>query len=282
MTDEIESFSPTKISTWLWCRQGYHWIYDEDLAPKVKAEPPKIGDITHRLREKYLKGELSLQDIQNLPQKVNLIYPEDPEQVSERVASDAAELFMCWRQEYKRENIEIVSPELTLSKTFEIPWTGEPFILKARLDGMSRTPDGRLWRDELKTGARMDQLYIKGFKQGVQTGICHWLLDELSDEKVHGTIFNLVVNTKEKKATFDFYRRSQWQQDWIKRLVYGVVNEVYLAKSLSYYRYPSLSCAVYNRGCDYYPLCQNDTPARRQTLFISRSKEYEKEKGVDF
>jgi hypothetical protein len=275
--------SYSQVNTFLNCRQLWWWQYQEKLTPRGKVWPLQLGDIIHRLRQKYLLGELTGDDIHHLPDKVQELFPDNEQDLSDDLAYQAAKVFGAWLKKGFDKDIEIVSPEVILEKTFTEPLTGVPYLLYARLDAMCRTQDGRLWRDELKTSARTDMTYLKGLKSPLQTGIAYMLCDPLFEEEVKGTIFHMCLTTKIPDAKREFAVRRKWVDEYAKRAVEGVIRDILLVREdPERHLYPSLRCTPYSRECDFAVLCQGATPRQKEELFQNREEVKEKSQNASF
>lgn len=269
MTNKPE-LSYTRINNFLVCRQKYTYEYLEDLTPKIKAEALVVGDIVHRLLDAYYSKTLDPStDFTSLQEFAIKQFPHnDPETLKADVLQ-AAQLFNTYIQEYGHDHMyEVRSPELHLEKDFD------SFTLYSRLDGLIfyKAYNG-VFRLEHKTTSRTSSTYLQGLSQGLQTGIAHWLAEELLDEPLKGSIFNLLIKTKipkaERSAPILLNRKLI---DNAKRTVYGVVRDIERGDF-----YPSMQCTLYNKECDFYPICQmNDTPAKRSELYMSRKEVKEK------
>jgi len=282
MNEPKLELSYSQINTFLTCRRLWYWQYREDLTPISKGWPLKVGDVIHRLRQKYLLGELSPQFIASLPERVHELFPEDEVELNSEVAYTSARTFEAWLKEGFHKDIEIISPETILEAVFIEPITQTPYRLYARVDAMCRTPDGRLWRDELKTSSRTDPIYLKGLRSPLQTGISYLLIDELFDEKVKGTIFHMALTTKVPSAKRDFAPRREWVVEYAKQTVEGVVRDILHSESDPFALYPSLRCTPYSRECDYATLCKGATPRQREELYVSRKEAKEKSQNATF
>lgn len=268
--------SYSKTETFLGCRKRYWWIYHEDLTPTGKGKPLQVGDIVHRLRDVFYQGKLTKEHILNLKQTVKDLFPENSEAQSDEVAFEGGILFKGYLDKLYEQDIKVMHPELVLETKMVEPVTKTPFILYSRLDGVCQTPDGRVWRDELKTTGKIDYLYLKGLREGLQTGIALWLADELMDEKLAGTMFNLVIKTKVPDAKRMPAPRQEWVVENAKKTVYGVVRSINRGDF-----YPTQSeCIGWNRECDYLKLCSNDTPATREAHYQSRTEEFKRSKSI--
>lgn len=257
MSDGKLKLSYSKCSTFLSCRRRYHWIYVENLVPKVRAFPLQVGAIVHDLRERWVKGTLGTDEIANLKEYVSSLYPHNDPDLNLDVALEAARIFSAYVQYMDTSDYKIISPEMHIEKEFD------DFVLYARLDGLAEDADGDIYRDEVKTAARMDSKYLQGYRKGLQTGISHWLMQETLDFKTRGTLFEILVKTKVPQIHAVPIFMDQFQVDYAKQTVHGIVRSINRGDF-----YPSSKCHEYNE-CDYEPLCRNDTPARREAFYTA-------------
>lgn len=264
------TLSYSQITNWQRCRMRWKFIYIDDLAPRLKTLPLMVGDVTHRLREKFLLSELDGYTLRNLVPFVKLLYPEQKGDDHTEVALQAASLINCFVQNYEADgSVRITSPEVHLVKDF-----GE-FILYTRLDGLAEvvgTPG--IWREELKTTARRDSAFLAGLRGGLQTGIALWLMEELMNEKIRGTIFSLLVKTATPQSYMEPVHKNTWAIKTAKETVFNEAKEIQEGRI-----YRSSQCFSYNRECAYRKVCQNDTPANR-AFYISRAEEKERSQSI--
>ena len=270
MTEKKLKLSYSQCTQYLRCKKRWMWIYKEDLAPKLKTFPLKVGDVTGRVLRMYDLGELTMEHIANLTDYVKKLYPEEDDLENYEVALEAARLVNGYIAEHEDSTIEVISPEMHLLKDF-----GE-FELYARVDAMAVSEDSRKWRLERKTAARYDSRYVAGYRNGLQTGISMWLLEDLYPEKVSGTIYDMLIKTKVPQFPRELVTTSNWRVKLAKETVEGVV------RSIMHGDYaPSMDCDMYNKDCSYSVLCRNDTPHNRETWFTSRRAQYEHSKSID-
>lgn len=271
------TMSYSKASTFLFCRQKYIWQYIEDLTPKTTAPPLKIGVVVHNLREKYNRGELLPKDIHQLKQTVMDMYPNEDWEQNEDAAYQSAKLFDIYLKTLDGDGLKLISPEMTLKKEMTEPETGTKFILEARYDALCQTPDERLWREELKTTARTDNMFLKGLRKGIQTGVSMWLADELLDFKLSGTIYTILLRQKVMDAKRGWDLRSDWSVDFAKRAINGVVRDIQRGDF-----YPSMDCARYNKPCEFLPLCEGGGENLKHELYQSREEVKQKSQSFEF
>jgi hypothetical protein len=270
-------YSYSKINTYLTCPKKYFWAYEGEgpglgLVPKVSSRNLRLGDVTHRLRALYFEEKLTKNSFKNLDLAVKKAFPELTEPEAYSIAFEAGRLVQAYINKYGNDSVKMLSPEVVLE------WDAGPAILTTRLDGIAQTPDGRIWRDELKTAAKMDSMYLQGLKKGLQAGIAHVVMKNVLPQKPVGTIYTILVKTKEPQAerTMVLFERSL--EDRTMQCVKGVHSRI-IARDF----YPSLNCFQYNRACDYSPLCRNDNPRTREEFFkvLDRTKPYD-DKELDF
>ena len=271
MKNKLE-LSYTRINAFLTCRQRYVYEYQEDLTPKEKASALVTGDIVHKLLDAYYSNRLQPGDIEHIKEYAIAAFPNnDPDQLAND-AFQAALLFNTYIQTFEDDEMtEVRSPELHLEKDF-----GD-FSLYSRLDGLIfyKAYNG-VFRLEHKTTSKTSSIYLSGLSRGLQTGIAHWLAEELLDEPLKGSVFNLLVKTKIPTAQRSAPLLMNKQIiEKTKETVYGVVRSIERNDF-----YPSMQCTLYNKPCDFYAICQeNDTPNKRRELFMSR-EEMKKKAGT--
>ena len=249
--------SQSRVNTFLSCRVEHRWIYEVGLVPKVKAQPLQIGDIVHRLLHLYYDGRLTAEFTLNLEDFVKDLYPDNIDGEALDVAYEALALLKGYLAKYEEDDpLSIVPGETTLETDM-----GD-YILTGKVDAWARLQDGRLWRVEHKTTAKLDSYYLDGLKGGLQGGIYDFLTESLFEEKLSGTIYNLLVKTKipQYKRAYTSINRKVIERALMT--VEGVVRDIQNGDV-----YPSSRCFSYNRVCDYKHLCDYDSPEVRENFY---------------
>ena len=253
--------SNSKVGTFLHCRRAYYWSYVEGLTSKAKAIPLQVGDIVHQLLHKEFEGSLRMEDFQNLDFLVKDLYPGNDPNINLNVALQAATLVKGYLEKYTLDNIKIISSETHLQ------WEGPDYFIYGKIDGLCRTQDERLWRLERKTAGKMDTAYLNGLRTGRQAGIYHFLLDQLLEEKIYGTIYDILVKTKVPQyARVPTLTPKKLIERCLETLE-GVYKDI---KAGNFY--PSNDCYTYSRECDYLSLCNHDSPEVRETFYDKKLK----------
>lgn len=256
--------SYSRISCFMKCRREYYWRYIENLAPITKADYFQIGIVVHDLREKWIKNELEVQDIESLRAHIERQFPSNDPETSQRVALEAATLFVGYVKDMDRSPYELISPEMHIELELE------EFTLYARLDALAKDPNGNVFRDELKTTSRMDSSYLAGLSKGLQTGITFWIIDEtMREHNVKGSLFEIIVKTKIPQYSRQPIMRDRFTVEYTKQCVYGVWESIKRCGNDRTNFYPSMQCSFGRFLCPYETLCRNDTPMKRQTLFTA-------------
>lgn len=251
--------SASRVAVYLHCPKKYWWMYEEKLQAKGVSIPLMVGNITHRLLHQMHIGKLPLEKLKDYDEVILKHYPHLTKQEAVAVASEALTLFSGYMKEYENDPLEVVSSEMHLESD------RRDYLLYARLDGLVRTQDGRLWRQETKTTARLDSAYLSGLKGSIQAGISYVLIKEAIPEKVTGTIYNLIVKTKIPQ-----YHRSPIL---IERHLGPMVEEMLIGvyEGITKRRfYPSMLCIQYSRECEYLSLCKGDSQRVREMFFTPR------------
>lgn len=267
MEKEKLRLSSSRISTYLHCPKAYYWNYIQELEPIQKTQALAIGSFLHTLLDKDALGELTLDFIDNLPEHVKKEFPGGTEEEALTIAYETLNLYTGYKEKYKNDPYEIESSEVHFE--LETP----TFTLYTRLDALLRSQDNRLWRGEYKTTARMDSAYLSGLKNGLQAGIAYWVTNEVLPEKLSGTIYSIMVKTKlpqyERTIVLAEKNLLSRTQECVYAVADGILNQRF---------YPSMQCHYYNRECEYFPLCKNDTEATREAFFTKRVEFYDKPK----
>jgi len=251
--------SASRCNTYLHCPKSYYWTYEEKVQAKGVSLPLAVGGITHRLLHQMHIGKLPLDKLKDYDEVVLKHYPHLTKQEAEQVAHEAMTLFSGYATKFERDPLDVVSSEMHLESD-----RGK-YLLYARLDGLVRTQDERLWRFETKTTSRIDSAYLSGLKGGIQAGISYILLKETMPEKVMGTIYNLIVKTKipqyERSPILAEKQLGLMTEEMLEGVCEGIFNKRF---------FPSMQCFFYNRSCDFLPLCKNDSKQIREAFFEPR------------
>lgn len=254
--------SYSKISCFMKCRREYYWRYIENLTPIQKADYFQIGIVVHDLREKWIKNELEVTDIEKLKEYISKQFPSNDPETSQRVALEAATLFVGYVKDMDRSPYELISPEMHIELELE------EFTLYARLDALAKDDRGNVLRDELKTTSRMDSAYLAGLSKGLQTGITFWIIDEtMREHNVKGSLFEIIVKTKIPQYARHPIMKDRFTVDYTKQCVHGVWESIKRCGTDRKNFYPSMQCSYGKYTCAYETLCRNDTPMKRKTLF---------------
>lgn len=275
--------STSGAKTWLTCRMKWYWQYEQDLAAKKQAPPLQIGKVVHDLRHKYYTGELQLKDLENLDTYVSRMYPSLSPEEAYDIAYESAKYINGYIQKYEDDPLTFISSEMILELPRKEPQTGIEYTIHMIIDAIARTRDGRLWRDELKTTARMDSFYLSGLRGGLQGGIYHWGLCNVMPEPIAGTIYNIIVKTKVPQYERMPVLIQKSIADRALETFDGVVRDI-----ISHDVYKNCDqCFAYNRQCDFIPLCNtwqgewNDKTLRiKDSFFESREARKEAERRV--
>lgn len=260
MTEKLR-LSYSKASTFLHCRQEYVWIYEEMLSPKRKAFPLQIGDIVHQLFHLQYEGKLTPNIVGNMEQFVREVYPDNTDQETFQVAYEALNLFSGYLAFWSNDPITVTSSEVHLE--YEMP----DFILYGRIDALGRMGNSKLWKIERKTTKTEDSALLNGFRKGLQGGVYDFLLTHCLEERVQGTIYDLLIKTKVPKYKRNPVMLNRKRMDRAIKCMEGVARDIKRGDF-----YPTCDCFTYNRECDYAPLCNFDSPEVRQNFFVRNER----------
>jgi hypothetical protein len=263
MTEKLK-ISYSKANTFLRCRKEYEWKYVEGLYAKGKSYPLKLGDIVHQLLHGFDKNELTLEDIQDYEKVIDIIkasYPDEEEDDLLQLTSQASALCAGYLHEHKDSDLTIIPGETML----EIDM-GD-YILVGIIDGWARPPDEKLFRLERKTSSRIDNYYLAGLRGGLQGAIYDHLTESLFQEKINGTIYDMLIKTKEPKFPRNFAKCDRTSMSLMLKTLEGVVRDINRGDF-----YPSTDCFRYNSECAYRKLCAFDSPGAREAFYTRRKE----------
>jgi len=249
------TLTASRVNAYRTCSWMYHLKYNEKLIPKTLSKALKVGGFVHMLMEKHHRGMLNdaLPDPETF---VKEMYPNSTEDALD-VAMDALTLFSGYLRKYRDDKVKVESSETHLEMNL-----GD-FNIYSRVDSLKRSEDGRLWRGEYKTAGRMDSLYLKGLKGGVQSGIAHLLLKETVPERVSGTIYDILVKTKVPQYERSFILQEKSIEKMTLECLQGTYRDIAAER---FYR--NMNCIQYNRECEYALICQRDTQQNREAFYM--------------
>jgi len=254
--------SYTRASTFLHCRQKYHWEYIENLTPIKKSRPLKVGGLVHSLlHTKLVKPHITQFDVNFTMDAARTDYPGDDEGELASVALEATILVNGYLEKYKDDPLTVVPGETMLEADM-----GE-YTLIGRSDAYARTEDTKLWRMEHKTMSRLDSNYLQGLKSGLQGGIYDYLTERLFNEEVSGTIYNLIVKTKIPNYHRSFTKCDRGAIQRMLQTIHGVHRDIQRGDF-----YPSSKCYSFASVCPFKVLCEFDSPGAREAFFTRRKE----------
>ena len=257
-------FSYSKITTWLHCHLRWKYSYIDRLVPKKKGAALQIGDITHKLLDLWNKGELKAEHLRDLESYVQTLYPSNEGEESIDIAREAARLVVGYIRQYEDDPLKVVSSEVHIQQ--EMP----DYYLYARVDGLARTADNRLWRLEYKTAKRMDSFYLNGLKASLQGAIYDYVIEETFKEKLSGTIYSMLIKTNVPQFPRAFSPVSRPRIARMHETCQGVLRDIQRGDF-----YPSSACFNYGRDCDFKVLCDSDSQENREAFFTLRPQDAE-------
>jgi hypothetical protein len=222
-----------------------------------------VGDMVHQLLQKKETQGLTVEDFQDCDLLVKKEYPDLDDDAQQAVAVEAARLVAGHVEAYREDPTRVIGTETHLEVELE------DCTFYSRVDAIARTQDGRLWRLEYKTTSKMDSAFLSGLKGDLQTGTSHFVLKEVLKEKIHGTIFDLLVKTKVPQYYRSPVPYSQRVVDRAMETVQGVARSIKRGDL-----YPSSKCFPYNRECEFRTLC--DAPESQRDHLIKTFYEAKK------
>jgi len=259
-TDNILHLSHSKIKTFLHCRQKYIWEYQELLAPKETSKALQVGDIVHQLLHLYYTKELTLDKVDKLSELIKTIYPDNSEELTQEVVQQSALLLQGYLQRWKDDSLNVISSEIWAEVDL-----GDNVTLSGRIDALSRSETDKLWRVEHKTAARVDSAYLSGLKGGLQGAIYDFLIEQMFQENIEGTIYNLLVKTTIPKYERSYAKAQSSSRKMMLHTIEGVIRDIRRGDF-----YPSFDCFLYNSVCPFKPLCDYDTQEVRNVFYKPR------------
>jgi hypothetical protein len=250
--------SVSRVETFITCREKYRWVYLEELEPKDKAIPLQVGDIVHWLIHRHDLNTLTFEQNGDFYHWVQERYPHNTEELTKQVADQAWALLTAYKQRAKQDDIELVTSEIHLELE------EADFFIYARLDQLAKIND-KFWRVEHKTAGRLDSAYLQGLKSNLQTGIYHYVIEQVLKKPVQGTIFNLLVKTKTPYCEINAVLKNRRVMQRSLLTFQGVARDI---KRGDYY--PTGVCYGYSKECEYLQLCNNPTDEVKSAFYQQR------------
>lgn len=272
MTEEKLRLSYSKAQKFKHCRREYDFYYNEGLIPREKAWPLKLGDVVHFILHMHDKNEIQLEEIQDYNHLMPIIqerYPDEEPDPLLQLVSEASSLCTGYIYEHKDSDLKIIPGESMLQVDM-----GD-YDLVAIIDAWARPHDNKLFRLERKSTKRLDQYFLSGLRSGFQGAIYDYVTERLFEEELHGTIYDMLVKTKEPKFPRQFTKIDRTSIELALQTLDGVYRDIKRGDF-----YPSTECFRYNSTCAYRVLCAHDSPSARESFF-TRRKEDDAETNVD-
>jgi hypothetical protein len=247
----------SKVNSFLQCRQKYKWEYIEKLVPKEPNFPLQVGDITHKILHRYHINTLKAEDIANLDELVQIEYADNEKELSTEVAIEAGRLVAGYVEKWRNDPLRILSSEVLLKLDM-----GD-YVMVSKIDAIAeKVEDNSIWRLEHKTTARMDSLYLRGLKSGIQGAMYEYLISKVFNDKIQGTIYNILVKTKIPQFDRTYARTNLATQKRMLSTLQGVAEDIKADRL-----YPSGNCYFYNKPCPYLALCDYDCKETREAFY---------------
>lgn len=243
--------SNSRVDCYHHCHKKYFWTYIEGYYPVgPPSNPLQIGGILHELKDRWIAKKMPEKLTADwLVDLINGEYPGNPIDTTREVGFTALGLFNAFLMKEEQMPLQYVSSETIMELECK------DYILYTRVDGLARTQDGRLWREETKTTSKMDSAYLSGLKGGLQAGIAYKVMKGTLPEKVAGTIYTILVKTKVPQCERTMIGAEKFllkmTEDCLKGAIDGIKAERWD---------PSMKCYPYNRECEYRILCKGATP----------------------
>ena len=265
MTEEKLRLSYSKAQKFKQCRREYDFYYNEGLIPREKAWPLKLGDVVHFVLHMHDKNEIQLEQIQDYNHLLPIIqerYPDEEPDPLLQLVSEASSLCTGYLHEHTNSPWRIIPGETMLQHDMG------NFVLVGIVDGWARPDDGKLFRLERKTAKKIDNNYLSGLRGGFQGAIYDFLTEKLFNEKLHGTLYDMLVKTKEPKFPRQPAMIDRTSIELALLTLEGVYRDIQRGDF-----YPSTECFRYNSTCAYRVLCAHDSPSARESFFTRRKEE---------
>ena len=195
-------------------------------------------------------------------------YPDEEEDDLLNLVSQASTLCSGYIFKHADSDLKIIPGETMLEVDMK------DYILVGIVDGWARPPDNKLFRLERKTGARLDHHYLAGLRGGLQGAIYDYLTESLFQEKINGTIYDMLIKTKEPQFPRNFAKCDRTSIELMLKTLDGVVRDIGRGDF-----YPSTDCFRYNSECAYRKLCAFDSPGARSAFFTRRKEGEENNNG---
>lgn len=147
------TLSPSKIKTWQFCHQAYHYKYDHNLRPKRKIAPLYRGTIIHDIIEAHHKGEDWVPIFERYDAEFNKLFKEERESLGETLMDDIWLIVQGYFHRYEDDPLEYVEIEGTLGPfpAAKPGQFGDNVFIQGKVDRIAFDADGLCWVMDTKT-----------------------------------------------------------------------------------------------------------------------------------
>lgn len=185
--DLIVSYS--QIHTWRLCSRKYHYKYNEQLEPKVKALQLKQGDVIHQALEAYSKGENWKKVLNRISQENEILALEDGDIELKQIIKNSIKIIRNYIRSWEDDRWNYIFVEKEFDPIFLCEVQGQRIGLVIKIDGLIEDEDGRLWLIERKTNQKFKDPESR--IRDLQTSLYCWVLWKLGYD-VQGVIWDEV------------------------------------------------------------------------------------------
>lgn len=143
--------SHSKIKTWRFCRNAYHYKYVEKLRAIKKGRPLIFGSIIHDMCEAWIINDDPWVILEQYENKYKNLFLEEQEMYGD-IIGDARRVMEIYFDYYEDDPLEYYEFEGRKAEyPFELPLV-EDITINGFIDTAAHSQDGRFWIVERKSG----------------------------------------------------------------------------------------------------------------------------------
>ncbi len=185
---DLMTVSYSKIKAWRFCSQSYYYKYVEQIVPRRKPKPLKMGSLVHGVLEVLTKGEDWKPVLETAKKEYSKMFKEEQEFYG-NYPDEAERIMQGYLRKYKEEPYKFDYQEVTFGP---LPLT-DVTAFKFKIDRLAQPTTGGLRNNlflwETKSGKRIPQDDMRIWD--LQTVAYVWGLRKLG-MKIKGIIWDYI------------------------------------------------------------------------------------------
>lgn len=178
------------------CRKAAYWRYLREIVPAETDGALALGSVVHQALERWH----TTRDLAATLDLIDRAYPNRAGDESEkRDWHLATAMLRGYARRYPAETFEAVALEKTFEGEIVNPATGRrsrSFVLRGKVDGIVRQPNGEVFVLEHKTAAAIDGTYLDRLWTDFQITIYAHYVEQALGLKVAGVLYNVLAKAR--------------------------------------------------------------------------------------